>query len=109
MLTPKAVTEDTMAWWKLSCGRVLGVVNGMMIEFDKSMLAPLGLVMSPDCLLGKRLVLVDLGLEECLIDFEQDGMDGEDCADEAPDQSREQVDTFDVVAGESGICWPAWL
>mmetsp|Transcript_9107 Transcript_9107/g.19700 ORF Transcript_9107/g.19700 Transcript_9107/m.19700 type:complete len:316 (-) Transcript_9107:295-1242(-) len=93
MLTPDAVDERTVAWWKLSCGRVLGVVNGMMLEFDKSTLAPLGLVMSPDCLLGKRVAIVDSGLEECMINFEEDGMDGADCADgsETTDQSREQA------------------
>jgi len=93
MLVPDPVTVETVAWWKLSCGRVLGVVNGMMLEYDKSTLAPLGLVMSPDCLLGKQVAIVDSGLEECMIDFEQDGMDGADCADggETPDQSKEQA------------------
>mmetsp|Transcript_292 Transcript_292/g.656 ORF Transcript_292/g.656 Transcript_292/m.656 type:complete len:631 (+) Transcript_292:128-2020(+) len=93
MLVPDPVTEETVAWWKLSCGRVLGVVNGMMLEYDKSTLAPLGLVMSPDCLLGKQVAIVDSGLEECLINFEEDGMDGADCADgsETPDQSKEQA------------------
>ena len=93
MLTPNGVTEDTVAWWKLSCGRVLGVVNGMMLEYDKSTLAPLGLVVSSDMLLGKQVAVVDSGLEECMISFEDDGMDGADCADgsETTDDSREQV------------------
>ena len=93
MLTPNGVTEDTVAWWKLSCGRVLGVVNGMMLEYDKSTLAPLGLVVSSDMLLGKQVAVVDSGLEECMISFEDDGMDGADCADgsETSDDSREQV------------------
>ena len=34
---------------------------------------------------------MDSGLEECLIDFEEDGMDGADCADTEQDDSREQV------------------
>ena len=55
LLTPDPITEETVAWWKLSCGRVLGVVNGMMLEFDKSTLAPLGLVVSGDMLLGKQV------------------------------------------------------
>ena len=93
LLTPDPITEETVAWWKLSCGRVLGVVNGMMLEFDKSTLAPLGLVVSGDMLLGKQVAIVDSGLEECMINFEEDGMDGADCADgsETTDDHREQV------------------
>jgi len=93
LLTPNPITEETVAWWTLSCGRVLGVVNGMMLEFDKSTLAPLGLVISGDMLLGRQVAIVDSGLEECLINFEEDGMDGEDCADpsEATENYREQA------------------
>jgi hypothetical protein len=72
---------------------VLGVVNGMMLEFDKSTLAPLGLVVSGDMLLGKRVAIVDSGLEECTINFDDDGMDGAECADgpESANDAREQV------------------
>lgn len=93
LLTPDPITKDTVAWWRLSCGRVLGVVNGMMLEFDKSTLAPLGLVVSGDELLGKQVAIVDSGLEECMINFEEDqeeGMEGADCADSKED-TREQV------------------
>jgi hypothetical protein len=93
MITPDPITEETVAWWRLSCGRVLGIVNGMMLEFDKSTLSPLGLVVSGDELLGKQVAIVDSGLEECVIDFEEDGMDGADCADgtDEYDDSREQA------------------
>lgn len=101
LLTPESITEETVAWWKLSCGRVLGVVNGMMLEFDKSTLAPLGLVVSGDMLLGKQVAIVDSGLEECLINFDEDGMDGADCADgpESANDVREQVGCdFEVMS-----------
>ena len=91
LLTQEPVTEETVAWWKLSCGRVLGVVNGMLLEFDRSTLAPLGLVMSADELMGKQLAIVDSGLEECMINFEEEAMDGADCADSAQENHREQV------------------
>jgi len=93
LLTPAPITEETVAWWRLSCGRVLGVVNGVMLEFDKSTLAPLGLVVSGDMLLGKQVAIVDSGLEECMINFEEDVLDLEDCADgsDATDDSREQA------------------
>lgn len=92
LLTPDPITKDTVAWWRLCCGRVLGVVNGMLLEFDKSTLAPLGLVMSSDELLGKQVAIVESGLEECMINFEaEEGMEGADCADTSKDDYREQV------------------
>mmetsp|Transcript_3019 Transcript_3019/g.6357 ORF Transcript_3019/g.6357 Transcript_3019/m.6357 type:complete len:643 (-) Transcript_3019:305-2233(-) len=91
LLTPDPITDETIAWWRLSCGRVLGVVNGMMLEFDKSTLAPLGLVMSGDELLGKQVAIVDSGLEECMINFEEDGLEGADCVDSAQEKHREQA------------------
>lgn len=33
-----------VCWWHMSCGRVLGKHNGMLLEYDPSTLAPLGLV-----------------------------------------------------------------
>lgn len=71
---------------------MLGVVNGMMLEFDRSTLAPLGLVLPGDELIGKQVAIVESGLEECMINFEsEEGMEGADCADTSKDQYREQV------------------
>ena len=84
------VTKESVAWWYMACGRVLGLLNGMMIEYDKSTLAPLGLVVGPDELLGKRIAVIDSGVEECVItDFDTVGMEGADCAQTALDK-REQ-------------------
>jgi hypothetical protein len=75
------VTMETRKWWRLGtgAGRVLGVLNGMLLEYDSSTLAPLGLVVPAKELLGKILVVVDSGPEECLIDFDTLGMDGAEC------------------------------
>jgi hypothetical protein len=74
------VSLDTVKWWRLSSGRVLGVLNGMLIEYDMSTMAPLGLVLSQEELLGKIIVVVDSGIEECAIDFEDsDPLQEEDC------------------------------
>lgn len=32
VINNKPVTMETRAWWRLSCGRVLGVLNGMLLE-----------------------------------------------------------------------------
>jgi hypothetical protein len=54
------VTLETKAWWRLSNGRVLGVLNGMLLEYDESTLAPLGLVLTKAELVGTSITVVDL-------------------------------------------------
>lgn len=55
---------ETVCWWHMACGRVLGVHNGIMLEYDASTLAPLGLVLSRDELMGKRVVVIDSGIDQ---------------------------------------------
>jgi hypothetical protein len=81
------VTLETQAWWRLSSGRVLGVLNGMLLEYDTSTLAPLGLVLPAKELLGKSITIVDSGIEDCLIeDFEQ-GMEGAEVCSKEREQA----------------------
>ena len=75
------VSEETQCWWKLADGRVLGMLKGMLLEFDSSTLAPLGLVVSKDELIGKHIAVIDSGIEECAINFDDMGMEGADCAE----------------------------
>jgi len=88
LVSEEPVTMDTRVWWRLSSGRILGVMNGMLLEYDSSTMAPLGLVVTEKELLGKQLVVVDSGIEECIIDFENVGMEGADCEGY---QEREQA------------------
>ena len=39
-------SAGTVCWFHLSCGRVLGVHDQMVLEYDSSTLAPLGLVVA---------------------------------------------------------------
>jgi hypothetical protein len=88
------------------------MANGMLLEYDKSTLAPLGLVVSADELVGKQVAVIDSGLEECEINFDDIGMEGADCA-ETMDQTREQaVVMFDeennvtvIQPNEDGSYW----
>jgi hypothetical protein len=104
---------DTVKWWYMDCGRVLGMLNGMLIEYDKSTLAPLGLVVGADELIGKRIGVIDSGIEGCAISDEV-GMEGADCVDVGPKAVREQavimVDETDgsvivVQPNEDGSYW----
>ena len=63
ILAKKPVHEDDRAWWRLSSGRVLGMCNGMLLEYDRSTLAPLGLVVSKDELVGKKIAVVEATVE----------------------------------------------
>jgi hypothetical protein len=54
--------DGAVCWWHMACGRVLGVHNGMVIEYDPSTLAPLGLVVSKDELAGRKVAVIDSGL-----------------------------------------------
>ena len=106
------VTMDTRVWWRLSSGRVLGVMDGMLLEYDSSTLAPLGLVMYADELLGKSISVVDSGIDECVYDDDEEQMENLECDDHY--QEREQAvivhdpktDSITVVQpNEDGSYW----
>ena len=107
------VTKDTVKWWYMADGRVLGMLNGMLIEYDPSTLAPLGLVVGADELVGKRIGVIDSGLDEsCMVDEAPAvGMEGADCG---VFDSREQAvvlidendgSTIVVQPNEDGSYW----
>lgn len=100
----EVVDMDTKVWWRLSNGRVLGVVNGMLLEYDSSTLAPLGLVLSQKELLGRAIAVVDSGIDDCLVDDEP-GMEGAECDDHY--QEREQaVIVHDPETGKITVVQP---
>merc|ERR1712087_844784 len=109
----KPIAKDTKSWWYMDCGRVLGLLNGNMIEYDKSTLAPLGLAVGADELVGKRIAVVDSGLDEgmCAVeDSEEVGMEGADCGEaEAREQAVLLVDADDSIVvvqpNEDGSYW----
>lgn len=48
-----------VCWWHMKDGAVLGVHNGMIIEYDPSTLAPLGMVVSRDELEDRSVAVID--------------------------------------------------
>lgn len=108
------ITKDTKQWWRLSDGKVLGILNGMLLEYDKSTLAPLGLVVSADELVGNRIVVVDSGIEECLTSEDGDvvgSMEGAECADKFTEREQAVIiyDEYNRVTvvqpNEDGSYW----
>lgn len=102
--------EKTVCWWHMSDGAVLGVHDGMVIEYDPTTLAPLGMVVSKDELAGRKVAVIDAGIEAaegCNIDPGR----GVECADAPPtDQALilYDDDTNDVTViqpNEDGSYW----
>jgi hypothetical protein len=99
------VTMDTKVWWRLSSGRVLGVMNGMLLEYDSSTLSPLGLVLSSKELLGRGIAVVDSGLDDCFIIDDDNGMEMVECDDNY--KEREQaVIVHDLEKGSITVVQP---
>ena len=110
------VDGETIAWWHMSSGAVLGVYDGRLIEYEPSTLAPLGLVVGQDELKGKRVVVVGSGIpEECKVNTAPvslaEGMEGADCAEaEGEEQAVLLVDDTTgaitvVQPNEDGSYW----
>jgi len=98
--------EATVCWWHMSDGTVLGVHDGMIIEYDPTTLAPLGMVVSKDELMGRKVVVIDSGLESC--DVLEDGAE---CADSGPKEQalllidEETKDVTVIQPNEDGSYW----
>lgn len=113
-INPFDIDMDTVAWWYMSCGRALGMLNGNLIEYDSSTLAPLGLVVGADELVGKKIGVINSGLDAdtCSMMFEEEGMEGADCAALAGDIREQAVVLLDpeglvtvVQPNEDGSYW----
>jgi len=114
-IAPFDVTADTVAWWYLSCGRAIGMLSGNLIEYDSSTLAPLGLIVGSDELVGKKIGVINSGLDAdtCSMMFdEEEGMEGADCAALAGDLREQAIVMLDdngvvtvVQPNEDGSYW----
>eukprot|EP00913_Durusdinium_trenchii_P007276 g6838.t1 len=52
---------DQVCWWHMKDGAILGVHGGMILEYDASTFAPLGMVVSRDELQNRRVAVIDDG------------------------------------------------
>jgi hypothetical protein len=50
---------EEVCWWHMKDGAVLGCHNGMIIEYDPTTLAPLGMVVSRDEMMNRRVAVID--------------------------------------------------
>ncbi len=61
MLKGDFSSRDPVCWWHMKDGKVLGGHNGMIIEYDPTTLAPLGMVVSRDELVNRQVGEITLG------------------------------------------------
>lgn len=53
--------REKVCWWHMADGRVLGVHEGQVIEYDAETLSPLGIVVDKEQLRGREMVVVGEG------------------------------------------------
>jgi hypothetical protein len=104
-----AGADGVVCWFRLKSGVVLGLHEGMIVEYDQSTLAPLGLVVAKDELAGRKVAVVDSGLDaECEVS-EEVGMEGADCVDQEAEQAvilYDEAGSVTVVQpNEDGSYW----
>jgi len=100
--------ENTVCWWHMADGTVLGVHDGMVIEYDPTTLAPLGMVVSKDELCGRKVAVIDSGLDSAACNVFEDGAE---CAEQGSKEQalilidEENNDVTVVQPNEDGSYW----
>lgn len=59
---------EKVCWWHMDDGRVLGVHEGQIVEYDDETLSPLGIVVSKKELKDREVLIVDNSRALVLID-----------------------------------------
>lgn len=69
LIAAKPHQLGTVCWWHMFDGRVLGVHDGMVVEYDSECLSPLGIVCDRDQLQGREVAVVDGGRALLLLEW----------------------------------------
>jgi len=95
-------TDKTVCWWHMSDGAVLGVHDGMVIEYDPTTLAPLGMVVSKDELMGRKVAVIDSGLDAACEILD----DGAECADDSAGDKEQALVLYDEETNDVTVIQP---
>ena len=68
-------SSSTVCWWHMHDGRVLGVHDGQVVEYDAETLSPLGIVVSTKELRNREVLVVDNSKAIVLVDPDTDSME----------------------------------
>jgi len=60
-------TEGAVCWWHMDNGAVLGIHDGMLLEYDAETLAPLGVLVSKEDLDGRMVEVAEDGIQVKLV------------------------------------------
>jgi len=67
--------DQMVCWWHMHDGRVLGVHDGQVVEYDAETLSPLGIVVSTKELKNREVLVVDNSKAIVLVDPDTDSME----------------------------------
>ena len=64
---------EVVCWWHMKDkeGQVIGAHNGMLLEYDATSLAPLGVVCTADELAGRQVAVIDDGVGSTLLLYDE--------------------------------------
>mmetsp|Transcript_11988 Transcript_11988/g.16944 ORF Transcript_11988/g.16944 Transcript_11988/m.16944 type:complete len:250 (-) Transcript_11988:9-758(-) len=67
--------EQAVCWWHMADGKVLGVHDGLVVEYDSELLSPLGIVCDRNQIAGREVVVIEEGKVLLLVPrkIEQEG------------------------------------
>lgn len=63
-----SISKHTVCWWHMADGKVLGLQEGQLIEYDAETLAPLGVVLREDQIAEKEVLLAQNKTALVLVD-----------------------------------------
>jgi hypothetical protein len=67
--------DEKVCWWHMNDGKVLGVHDGQIVEYDATTLSPLGVVVNRKELKDREVLIVDDSKVVILVDPETDEME----------------------------------
>eukprot|EP00586_Coscinodiscus_wailesii_P014677 CAMPEP_0172492706 /NCGR_PEP_ID=MMETSP1066-20121228/23937_1 /TAXON_ID=671091 /ORGANISM="Coscinodiscus wailesii, Strain CCMP2513" /LENGTH=565 /DNA_ID=CAMNT_0013262487 /DNA_START=187 /DNA_END=1884 /DNA_ORIENTATION=+ len=59
---------SSVCWWHMDDGAVLGLHDGQLVEYDKTTLSPLGIVVTKEQLKGREVLVVEEGTAVVLLE-----------------------------------------
>jgi hypothetical protein len=75
IIASKDTIDQIVCWWHMHDGRVLGVHDGQVVEYDAETLSPLGIVVGREEMNNREVLVVDDSKAIVLVDRDTDSME----------------------------------
>jgi len=67
--------EKAVCWWHMQDGRVLGLHEGQLVEYDAETLSPLGIVVNKKKLAGREVLVIEDGKAVVMLGPEEEDIE----------------------------------